>query len=251
MKLTRPASRTALGALTLLTLALATGCSSEEAPAETSSPSAQQSQTESADPSDGGSEDSEKSDDAAVDPDASTDNDDPGHFDEGESTTKGSADPDDNPDLESGDEGISHGYGTTLVRIVDGDTLAVKPVEGLGDDKDDEVLVDLVGITAPTGDQCGADLAVDNLAQSLPEGADLQIIPDQKLGETSPEGNYLGYVYAGTEDLSASQVSTGAAWASLGKDDVQPENFLEYSNMSMRATQAGLGSWGSCEDFGD
>lgn len=251
MKLTRPASHTALGAITLLTLALVTGCSGDEAPAETSSPSAGQNQTESAEPSDGGSEDSEKSDDAAVDPDASTDNDDPGHFDEDESEAKGSADPDEDPDLETGDEGVNHGYGTTLVRIVDGDTLAVKPVEGLGESKDDEVLVDLVGITAPTGDQCGADLAVDNLAQSLPEGAALQIIPDQKLGETSPEGNYLGYVYSGTEDLSASQVSTGAAWASLGKDDIQPENFLEYSNMSMRATQAGLGSWGSCEDFGD
>ena len=150
---------------------------------------------------------------------------------------------------------------TTVVRIIDGDTIAVAPVDGeleATNDRGDEHVVRLLGIDAPeveksdgTPAQCGGDRAEQVLAEMIRPGSDVEIIYDPVADRTDRYGRSLAYVEAGDQvDLAYEMAGGGYVAAWYPSDQPQPERFLEYSTVSKRAAQAQMGYWADCDDLG-
>lgn len=151
-------------------------------------------------------------------------------------------------------------HATELVRIIDGDTIAVKPSGELTatNDAGDEHVVRLLSIDAPeveksdgTPAQCGGDAAEQNLASLISEGDELTLIYDAEADRTDRYERSLAYVEtAEGTDLAAEQAAGGYVDAWFPQNEPQPERFVEYSQLVKRAAQEGHGSWSECDTLG-
>lgn len=149
---------------------------------------------------------------------------------------------------------------TQVIRVIDGDTVAVVPVEDVlkaTDDEGTEHVVRVLGIDAPemnytSGDpECGAQAATDHLETLLPEHMPVTIQYDQRSDRTDKYGRSLAYVTTrGGTDVGLAQVTDGFAMPWYPSGEPEPERVPAYEAAAEQATDAGVGSHGQCETIG-
>src|SRR5699024_2307574 len=149
---------------------------------------------------------------------------------------------------------------TRVVRVIDGDTIAVEPTEDLEatDDAGDEHTVRLLGIDAPEMNvyksdppECGAQEAADNLAAVLDEDAPVTLVYDVESDHTDHYGRSLTYVSTETvDDLAAEQVADGYAMARYPSSEPTPQRYDDYVAMSETAAERSAGAHGQCGAIG-
>lgn len=149
---------------------------------------------------------------------------------------------------------------TKVIRVIDGDTVAVVPVEGVleaTDDEGTEHVVRVLGIDAPemnytSGDpECGAQAATDHLETLLPEHMPVTIEFDARADRNDKYGRSLAYVVTrGGTDVGFTQVTDGFAMPWYPSGEPEPERVPAYTAAAEQATDAGVGSHGQCETIG-
>lgn len=161
----------------------------------------------------------------------------------------------------------SHRVETTVVRVVDGDTVIVRPVEGSeltpSEDSSDEAIVRMLSIDAPelhpdgsSTPACGALEAAERLALLLTPGTPVQVVYDAHSDHTDRYGRSLAYIEIliaerdAFGDVNAFMVSSGhvAAWYPTGEP--MPERFEAYQLLEEEAQAEGSGGWSVCENLG-
>lgn len=154
---------------------------------------------------------------------------------------------------------------TEVTRVIDGDTIAVAPVEGeleaSGDDADEHI-VRLLGIDTPemnyhSGEkpECGAREATEHLESLLSRGTAVVVSYDPEADRTDRYGRSLAYVDLadggdGTADVAHQQVAGGYAVAWIPSGEPEPERFSDLVTAQQSAQHSGAGSWGTCGTFG-
>lgn len=157
----------------------------------------------------------------------------------------------------SPDEGVE----TTFVRVIDGDTIAVTPVEGVlpaTNSAGDERTVRLLGIDTAEmnyGDdaapECGAQAATDHLDELLNEGDTLLLSFDPEADAVDRFDRSLAYVAtAEISDLAHIQAEAGYAIAWYPSSEPEPVNYSSYHDAADTAQQQGLGAWAHCDQLG-
>ena len=149
---------------------------------------------------------------------------------------------------------------TTVVRVIDGDTIAVQPTEELPatNDDGDEHVVRLLGIDAPEMNfyddedpECGAEAATDYLTELLPEAAAVTVIYDEHADETDRYGRSLAYIESPeTDDAGLAMITEGhaAAWGPQSAPD--PERLPTYEDAMTTAQHDRTGAWAQCPAIG-
>lgn len=150
---------------------------------------------------------------------------------------------------------------TKVTRVIDGDTVAVAPVEGVleptGDGADEHV-VRVLGIDAPEmnyssteAPECGAEAATKRLEQTLPVGMPVTIEYDAEADRTDRYGRSLAYVTTrGGTDAGLQQVADGYAMPWYPESEPQPERVPEYRMAADTAVSQGLGAHADCPSVG-
>lgn len=150
---------------------------------------------------------------------------------------------------------------TKVVRVIDGDTIAVETVPGVleanGDDPEEHVMR-LLGIDAPEmnlrkpdGPDCGAKEATHHLEQTLPVGMPVTAAFDPEADRTDRYGRSLAYVTTrGGTDAGLRQVADGYAMPWYPKDEPQPERVPEYRIAADAASSQRLGAHAQCPSIG-
>lgn len=146
--------------------------------------------------------------------------------------------------------------GVTVVRVIDGDTLAVEPSDTLPATNEDgtEHVVRVLGIDAPemhyaddTEPACGAQDATDYLDELLPAGATVTLVHDSEADEVDRYGRTLAYVeLEATGDIGELLVAEGYAAAWYPQSEPEPDRFPTYQDRTTEARAAGAGSWAHC-----
>lgn len=167
------------------------------------------------------------------------------------------------PGLKNDDS--SEPISTEVVRVIDGDTITVAPVEdeGLSQDEDaqrEEATIRLLGIDAPEMNthgeeepECGAKDATRRLTSSLPEGASVKVVPDPEVERTDRYGRTLAYVEisdsdGAVRDLGRDLVAGGFVATWYPKGEPEPTRVPEYEELQTKAQ--GRGNWPVCDDLG-
>lgn len=154
------------------------------------------------------------------------------------------------PDVQGGDpEDALQGTTTTVLRVVDGNTLVVAPVEGVlkAAEGSDGAVIDLQGTTVPEGEACGAHESQKLLSSLAPEGSPVTIAFDGGTPAVSDQGAYLAHVSTpDIDDLGLSQVSQGMA--STGA--VVSTMDAAYNQALSAAQRNGAGLWSQCGTIG-
>jgi micrococcal nuclease len=158
-------------------------------------------------------------------------------------------------------DSVTENVETTVVRVIDGDTLAVKPVDGQLDptnNKKDEHSLRLLGIDAPemnfgkeAGPECGAQEATDHLEQLLPAGTQITISYDSRSDHTDRFGRSLSYVSTDSVSDVAGDLATGGyveGW--YPRSEPKPEHYDDYQQAAEQARDAGRGTWQACGGLG-
>lgn len=149
---------------------------------------------------------------------------------------------------------------TAVVRVIDGDTIAVRPADDLPatNDDGDEHVVRLLGIDAPEMNfyddeppECGAQNATDYLAELLPEATTVTVTYDEHADETDRYGRSLAYI-EGTEtaDAGLSMIAAGHATAWTPRSAPAPERFSAYREAMTTAQSDRAGGWEHCLTIG-
>lgn len=163
---------------------------------------------------------------------------------------------------------------STVVRVIDGDTLAVTPTKELPatNEAGDEHVIRLLGIDAPEMNshsskkdagltpQCGAQEATDNLADML-LGFKVTVVYDAKADKTDKYNRSLAYVglldpseasFPGNTftDANMAQVALGHAEAWFPQGEPTPERYRLYTASMQAAEHEDAGSWASCDSMG-
>ena len=145
----------------------------------------------------------------------------------------------------------------TFVRVVDGDTIAVKPTGSLADTGHGEHSVRLLGIDAPEmhkmGDQapdCGAEAATDHLEELLSGAGTVTLVFDSVSDHTDRFGRSLAYVELDGHDLNLEQAAGGFAEAWYPHSEPVPTRYLSYRAAEQEAQESGAGSFDSCPALG-
>lgn len=165
------------------------------------------------------------------------------------------------PDIASiarGDEPSSATRTTAqFVRVIDGDTIAVKPTDGLSETGYGEHSVRLLGIDAPemhkTTDQapdCGAQAATDHLEKLLAGQRTVTLVFDTVSDHTDRFGRSLAYVEVDGHDLNLEQAAGGFAEAWYPRSEPAPTRYDSYRSAEDAAQQVRAGSWGACGTLG-
>ncbi len=154
---------------------------------------------------------------------------------------------------------------TEVTRVIDGDTIAVAPVDGeleVTGDEAEEHIVRLLGIDTPemnyhSGEkpECGAREATEHLEGLLSRGTAVVVSFDPEADRTDRYGRSLAYVDLadggdGTADVAHQQVAGGYAVAWIPSGEPEPERFSDLTTAQSRAEQDGAGSWGTGGTFG-
>jgi endonuclease YncB( thermonuclease family) len=127
--------------------------------------------------------------------------------------------------------------GTTVARVIDGDTIET----GNGE------RVRLVQIDAPEVDEgeCYAAEASTALDDLLPLGTEIRLEADPRLDDVDRFGRLLRYVYRGDTNVNLELVESGAAsvWFFEGDRGRYADKLLDAAR---DAEDAGRGLWGAC-----
>lgn len=116
---------------------------------------------------------------------------------------------------------------TTITAIVDGDTVDT----GAGG-------VRIIGIDAPEQGQCNYTEAAQSLAELIPVGASVRLIPVDTKGDTDQYGRLLRYVEADGVDVGAEQIASGYANARYDSRDGAGAHPREAAYISADAAHA-------------
>lgn len=153
-------------------------------------------------------------------------------------------------------EAIREPEDVPVVRVVDGDTLAVEPSATLPPTNEDgtEHVVRVLAIDAPemhyaddTDPACGAQAATDYLDELLPAGTTVNLVHDSEADEVDRYGRTLAYVeLEATGDVGQLLVAEGYAAAWYPQSEPEPDRFSDYQDRTAEARAAGAGSWGHC-----
>lgn len=156
---------------------------------------------------------------------------------------------------------------TTVVRVIDGDTVALAPVLARTDDdvslkatnaEGTEHVVRLLGIDTPEMNysttqepDCGAQQATDHLETLLPEGTQVTLTYDPLADKTDRYGRSLAYLSTESgEDVALEQAMAGYAAAWYPRSEPEPENYKIYRSAQKEAELNLLGSFGTCNTIG-
>lgn len=154
------------------------------------------------------------------------------------------------------------GVTAKLLRIVDGDTIAVVPTAELPatNERGTEHYVRVLSVDAPEmnkmGDapaECGAQDATDHLVSLLHDHAEVSLVFDPVSDRTDRFGRSLAYVQtlgAPSIDVGLEQVRAGYAEAWYPRSEPQPSRFSDYSDAQRAAEGSAAGSFGSCTSVG-
>lgn len=140
-----------------------------------------------------------------------------------------------------------------LVRIIDGDTIEVRPVSAQDGEPTGEpnLTVRMLGVNAPSGDECGADEATAHLEGLMRADEPVAVTYEAELKDPVDEdGNTLAYVITGagvTQDLGLRMVQEGYATAEYPEDGAVPMMFEQYLTYSDIAVDQGRGLWATCD----
>lgn len=145
-----------------------------------------------------------------------------------------------------------------IVRVIDGDTLAVEPIEGVlaaTNEDGTEHAVRLLGIDAPEmnyysdeGPECGAEAATEQLESYVHEGMKVTLTFDTEADHVDAYDRSLAYVSLGpVADIGLDQVYEGYATAWYPDSEPTPERFEGYAHAQESAEAAQHGSWANCE----
>lgn len=150
-----------------------------------------------------------------------------------------------------------------LIRVVDGDTIAVVPSDQLPatNDAGTEHVVRILGIDAPEMNkmsadpaECGAQEATDHLVAMLGDGAQLSLTFDGVSDHSDRYGRSLAYVEtlggAQVVDAGAAMIRDGFAEAWYPHSEPAPERFDAYAALQFEAASAGVGSHATCATIG-
>lgn len=157
----------------------------------------------------------------------------------------------------------SDGIPAQLIRVVDGDTIAVVPTDQLPatNDAGTEHVVRMLSIDAPEMNkmssdpaECGAHEATDHLAVLLDGGSQLSLVFDARSDRSDRYGRSLAYVEvlggAQVVDAGEAMVRDGFAEAWYPSSEPAPERFESYSTLQREAASSGVGSHASCDTIG-
>jgi micrococcal nuclease len=152
---------------------------------------------------------------------------------------------------------------TTVVRVIDGDTVAVRPVTGaLRADTEHagapEVTVRILGIDAPEmnyhkglAPECGAQAATDHLGGILAQGLPVVLDFDPAADHTDRYGRTLAYVETSAHvDAGLQQISDGYAMPWYPKSAREPERVPPYRAAAAAAVAAHAGAHSWCASIG-
>lgn len=150
---------------------------------------------------------------------------------------------------------------TRIVRVIDGDTVAVKPVPGeleADDGSPDEHVVRLLGIDAPemnAGEdaepECGAKAATDHLGGILPVGLPVVVEYDPVVDHQDRYDRTLGYVITpGLGDANEQQVADGYAMPWYPEGEPEPSRVPEYRMAADTAMSQRHGLHSQCPSVG-
>lgn len=150
---------------------------------------------------------------------------------------------------------------TKLLRIIDGDTIAVAPVEGVlpgTNAAGDEHSVRMLGIDTPemnfhdpADPECGAEEATEHLEELLPVDHDVILTFDEKADHTDRYDRSLAYVAnLGLDDINLAMVADGYAEPWYPKSAPEPTRVPEYTKAAEKAEADNLGSYAECSDIG-
>lgn len=152
---------------------------------------------------------------------------------------------------------------SVLIRVIDGDTIAVKPTSGLPatNELGTEHVVRLLGIDAPEmnyasgNPECGAQNATSNLEAVLPKDTGVTITYDARSDHTDRYGRSLAYVGFKRPDTpfidaATAQTSLGYAEAWYPQGEPAPARFSNYQKAAENAQVEGFGSWHQCDTLG-
>lgn len=152
---------------------------------------------------------------------------------------------------------------TRVTRVIDGDTVAVNPVEGTDvttAEGRDEAVVRLLGIdapemnsTSPDEPECGAKDATRRLTSALEPGTKVTVVYDAAGDSTDRFGRSLAYLeYTNKDgevvDAGEKLVADGFVAAWYPTSAVEPERFEDYEKLQEKAQ--GRGNWPVCDDLG-
>lgn len=148
---------------------------------------------------------------------------------------------------------------TTLIRIIDGDTVTVKNSSELPATNvaGSEHSVRLLGIDAPefaTGTaaaECGAEEASERLDDLISAGDRIVLVFDAEEPEFDRFGRSLAYLETPSgHDLGSILVEEGyvAAWYPMSADE--PSRFVQYREAEEIADAEDRGSWAKCKSLG-
>jgi micrococcal nuclease len=153
-----------------------------------------------------------------------------------------------------------HGPTVQVLRVIDGDTIAVVPSEVFPatNDTGTEHTIRLLGIDTPELNkmsdkpaECGAQAALDHLAKLLRSGDQVTVLFDQRADQTDRYGRSLAYLQlADGADVALSMVLDGYAAAWYPRGEPEPERYLAYADAQQAAASSNAGVHATCDSIG-
>jgi micrococcal nuclease len=149
-----------------------------------------------------------------------------------------------------------------VIRVVDGDTIAVEPTADFPatNESGTEHVIRMLGIDTPemnkSGDkpaECGAQDAMERLASLLHSSTEVSVVFDAKADRTDRFGRSLAYVQLIDDrntDLAFIMALDGYAEAWYPQGEPEPERFAQYEQASKAAEDSGAGAYGTCDSIG-
>lgn len=154
---------------------------------------------------------------------------------------------------EDDDDGLT----TTVVRVIDGDTIVVAPTSQLpaNGSNPDEHIVRILGIDTPEMNyrssrdaECGADEATRGMQVLVRPGREVTLTYDERSDRTDRYGRTLAYV--GTTDypdVGLEMVKRGYAEPYYPKSEPEPERVPVYENAYKTAKAESKGPLAYCD----
>lgn len=146
-----------------------------------------------------------------------------------------------------------------VIRIVDGDTIAVEPTNRLPatSTNNDYHGVRILGIDAPEMDwdtsdhECGGQEALENLEGLIAEGSNITLAYSNVSDHTDRYGRSLAYVQtANGMDVGKRLVRDGYVAAWYPQSAPEPERHESYEALQQSAQNNAKGSWATCDTMG-
>lgn len=147
----------------------------------------------------------------------------------------------------------------TVVRVIDGDTVAVQPGKSLPATgaSGREHSVRVLGIDTPEMDwgngnhECGAEAAGNQVRDLISRGDTVTLVYDEKADRFDRFDRSLAYIETGNGiDIGMNQAEQGFAAAWYPASAPEPTRYPDYVSAQRQAQAAGLGAWGECSQMG-